>query len=60
MGINKKIGQINRTIGHAKESMKFEESERNNKTTTCRDKYKQTSSAYDITGKKKYFEHVWK
>ena len=51
LGINKTIGHINEKNGHVNESIKFEELESNNKTTTCADKDKQTSIVYDIMGK---------
>ena len=41
---------INKKIGHVRKAIQSEELEINNKMTTCADKYKQTSSAYDIKG----------
>ena len=51
--VNKTIGRINKTFGHVNESIKSEELQSNNKTTTCEDKYKQNLSAYDIKGEEK-------
>ena len=52
-GVNKKVIHANKTIGHINKAIQFEEWERNNKTTTCVDKDRQTSSAYNIKGKEK-------
>ena len=47
---NETIGHVNETIGHLKKVIQFEELESNNKTTMCKDKDKQISSAYDTKG----------
>ena len=52
-GINKTIRHINKTIRHINEEIQSEELEINKKTTTCADKDKQNSSAYDNNGEKK-------
>ena len=60
LGVNKKIGHINKTIGqvskkngHVNETLQYKVSEINNTTTMCADTDRQTSSAYDTKGEEK-------
>ena len=52
-GVNKKSWYVNKKIAHINSAIQYRELEINNKMTTCADKYKQTSSEYDIKGKEK-------
>ena len=50
---NETIGHSNKTIGHVNKAIQYVYLKIKNKTTICGDKYKKTSSAYDIKGKQK-------
>ena len=51
MGVNKIIGRVNETIGQLDKAIQYKELKIT--TTTYADKFKQTSSAYDIKSKEK-------
>ena len=56
LGFNKKIGHVNKSIIHINKTIQYEELESTNLTATRNkedNKYKETSSVYDIKGEEK-------